>query len=148
MNARIPQPKQILISEKDMRLSGNMDFATFMQLMASAMLEVMRNTRDAITEKAPEDKKEEVYKQIESDIYDSVNIAISNVLSMFAPEIEMRPDLTEEAIKVVMAVEDDIVKRAAEGDVEAMRIVTGNPNWVGEEKCEESSTSVPDAEQN
>lgn len=147
MNVKIPKTKQIIITDRNLRVVGDIDFATFMQMMATALLEVMRNTREEISKKAKEEKREEVYNQIEADIYDSVNIAISNVLSMFAPDIEMRPDLTEEAIKVVMAVEDDIVKRAAEGDVEAMRIVTGNPNWVGEEKCEESSTSAPDAEQ-
>jgi hypothetical protein len=60
----------------------------------------------------------------------------------------MRPDLTEEAMKVVMAVEDDIVARAAKGDIEALRIVTGNPDYGKEDsECEESSTGVQDAEQ-
>lgn len=148
MDVKIPKRKQILISEKDVKMAGDIDFITFMQMITSTLLQVMRNTRDGITNRAKPEDREETYKQIEGDIYDSVNLAMSNVLHMFAPELDMRPDLTEEATKLVLAVEDDIVKRAAEGDVEAMRIVTGNPNWVGEEECEESSTDVQDVEQN
>ena len=141
--------KRIIISEHSLRLSGNMNFEDFMQLMATALLEVMRSTRQNIGEQGKtEAEKKELYTKAENDIYDSVNLAMSNVLSIFAPEVERRPDLTEEAIKVVMAVEDDILKRAAAGDVEAMRIVTGNPDW-GKEECEEESlTDAPDAEQN
>jgi hypothetical protein len=37
-------------------------------------------------------------KELKEDMYDTMNIAFSNALDMFAPEIEARPNLTAEAI--------------------------------------------------
>lgn len=147
MNARTKQVNSITITERGLDVAGDINFPKFVQMMSSAFLAVMKKTRRDLVSNIPHDKAD--YAQVEGDIYDAVNLAMSNVLAMFAPELDKRPDLTEEAIKCVMMVEDDIIRRAAAGDIEAARIVTGNPNLQEEDlQCTESSTSVQDAEQN
>ena len=37
-------------------------------------------------------------KELKEDMYDTMNIAFSNALDMFAPEIEARPNLSVDAI--------------------------------------------------
>lgn len=147
MNARTQQVNSITITEQGLDVAGDINFPKFVQMMSSAFLAVMKKTRRDLVSNIPHDKAD--YAQVEGDIYDAVNLAMSNVLTMFAPELDKRPDLTEEAIKCVMMVEDDIIRRAAAGDIEAARIVTGNPNLQEEDlQCTESSTSAQDVEQN
>ena len=147
MNAKTKQVNSITITERGLDVAGNINFPKFVQMMSSAFLAVMKKTRRDLVSNIPHDKAD--YAQVEGDIYDAVNLAMSNVLAMFAPELDKRPDLTEEAIKCVMMVEDDIIRRAAAGDIEAARIVTGNPNLQEEDlQCTESSTSAQDVEQN
>ena len=147
MNARTKQVNSITITERGLDVAGDINFPKFVQMMSSAFLAVMKKTRRDLVSNIPHDKAD--YAQVEGDIYDAVNLAMSNVLAMFAPELDKRPDLTEEAMKCVMMVEDDIIRRAAAGDIEAARIVTGNPNLQEEDlQCTESSTSAQDAEQN
>lgn len=147
MNARTKQVNSITITERGLDVAGDINFPKFVQMMSSAFLAVMKKTRRDLVSNIPHDKAD--YAQVEGDIYDAVNLAMSNVLAMFAPELDKRPDLTEEAIKCVMMVEDDIIRRAAAGDIEAARIVTGNPNLQEEDlQCTESSTSAQDVEQN
>lgn len=147
MNARTKQVNSITITEQGLDVAGDINFPKFVQMMSSAFLAVMKKTRRDLVSNIPHDKAD--YAQVEGDIYDAVNLAMSNVLAMFAPELDKRPDLTEEAIKCVMMVEDDIIRRAAAGDIEAARIVTGNPNLQEEDlQCTESSTSAQDVEQN
>ncbi len=62
----------------------------FMTVMFTALLHSMLQAKDS----APPDHKESVT----GEIYDAFNRAASRVLEAFAPEIEMRPDLTERAI--------------------------------------------------
>ena len=147
MNARTEQVNSITITERGLDVAGDINFPKFVQMMSSAFLAVMKKTRRDLVSNIPHDKAD--YAQVEGDIYEAVNLAMSNVLAMFAPELDKRPDLTEEAIKCVMMVEDDIIRRAAAGDIEAARIVTGNPNLQEEDlQCTESSTSAQDVEQN
>lgn len=147
MNAKTKQVNSITITERGLDVAGDINFPKFVQMMSSAFLAVMKKTRRDLVSNIPHDKAD--YAQVEGDIYDAVNLAMSNVLAMFAPELDKRPDLTEEAIKCVMMVEDDIIRRAAAGDIEAARIVTGNPNLQEEDlQCTESSTSAQDVEQN
>ena len=49
--------------------------------------------------------------QCKEDIYDMLNAAASNTLYFFAPEIEMRPHLTTQAI---LEAENKIIERAYE----------------------------------
>jgi len=46
--------------------------------------------------------------EIKDDIYDMINIGASSVLQHFAPEIELRPNLTEQAI---LQAEDQIIEK-------------------------------------
>lgn len=62
----------------------------YINLTLSAQL----NFFEEIVASAPEDKQEEVTEFL----YDMYNLAASAFLETFAPEIELRPDLTVEAI--------------------------------------------------
>lgn len=66
-----------------------------MQALCTAACSMLRQTHQHISEKLPEGIASEKVKE---DLYDLANLMFSNVLSQFAPEIEMRPDLTCEAI--------------------------------------------------
>lgn len=72
----------------------------FLNATSTAQLGAMQTYVASI----PEDQREKVIK----DLYDSYNIIASTVLSAFAPDLELRPDLTEEAI---MEAEKMIMKR-------------------------------------
>lgn len=74
----------------DIALSGVADFPTFTQQMFTGLLAMMTNTQ----KRAPEQAR----AQATEEIYDMVNNAASNTLSMFAPEIDMRPTVTTEAL--------------------------------------------------
>lgn len=53
--------------------------------------------------------KPEELQELKGNLYDNVNIMASSLLHDFAPEIDMRPDLTVDAIK---AKEDEIYDKA------------------------------------
>lgn len=73
----------------------------FFQITFTAMLTAMKAVVDA--------QEEEHKEQCKEDIYDMFNAAASNTLSYFAPEIEMRPHLTSQAI---LEAENKIIDRA------------------------------------
>lgn len=59
----------------------------------------------------PQEPTEDEYKKliaIKSELYDMYNIAVSSVLEQYAPEFELRPDVTADAIAKA---EEDIVKK-------------------------------------
>lgn len=59
----------------------------------------------------PQEPTEEQYKKliaIKSELYDMYNVAVSSVLEQYAPEFELRPDVTADAIAKA---EEDIVKK-------------------------------------
>jgi hypothetical protein len=57
---------------------------------------------NSIVNAAPEDSKQNT----KEELYDMYNAAASNTLFIFAPDIEMRPHLTSEAI---LKAEDEII---------------------------------------
>lgn len=77
-----------------------MTITDFLQVISTGILLSL----NAIAEAAPEDQRQEV----KEDLYDMYNAAASNTLSYFAPEIEMRPHLTSQAI---LEAEDNILNR-------------------------------------
>ena len=77
------------------------DLPTFFQVLFTAMLTAMNSVVDAQTS---EDKK-----QCTEDVYDLFNIGASNTLDFFAPEIELRPNLTTQAI---LKAENEIIEEA------------------------------------
>lgn len=59
----------------------------------------------------PENPTEDQMKKmiaIKSELYDMYNLAVSSVLEQYAPEFELRPDVTADAIAKA---EEDIVKK-------------------------------------
>ncbi len=71
-----------------------------MLVLLTGLLQAMQTT----VSKAPEEDRQ----AIKEDIYDMFNQGASNVLTHFAPDIEMRPDLTAQAI---LEKENEIIDR-------------------------------------
>lgn len=65
-------------------------FTEFLQIVSTGVLAAM----NAVVASTPDAQKQIV----KEDLYDMLNTSASNVLSFFAPEIEMRPHLTTQAI--------------------------------------------------
>ena len=78
-----------------------MALPVFFQVVFTALLSAM----NAIV--AAQDPEHQ--EQCKEEIYDLFNAAASNTLSFFAPEIEMRPHLTSQAI---LEAENNIIERA------------------------------------
>lgn len=74
----------------------------FLQLISTAALSAMQQT----VANLPEEEKQRATE----DIYDMYNAAASNTLHYFAPEIDMRPHLTSQAI---LEAENQIIERMA-----------------------------------
>ena len=77
--------------------------ADFLQVISTGILQAM----NSIVAAAPEDQR----TQIKEELYDMYNAAASNTLNYFAPEIEMRPHLTTQAI---LEAENNIINRQYE----------------------------------
>lgn len=82
-------------------------FEEFISVNMTLLLGAMHNTVD----NAPKDKQEEA----KGTIYDMVNVAASRVLEQFAPEYELRPNLTAQAI---LEAENKIIKEGRLSEVE------------------------------
>lgn len=85
---------KITISIKNNKLAIKTDEPTegmaVLHYLFSSQLALM----NSIMDKVPEEHKEEV----KGDLYDKYNYGASNILGMFAPELELRPNLTTKAI--------------------------------------------------
>jgi len=77
--------------------------ADFLQVISTGILQAM----NSIVAAAPEDQR----TQVKEELYDMYNAAASNTLNYFAPEIEMRPHLTTQAI---LEAENNIINRQYE----------------------------------
>ena len=75
-----------------------MGFDTAMELLITATLAVMND----FASKVPEEHRQKVKEAI----YDNYNESASSLLDTFMPDKELRPDLTEEAIR---RLEDEIM---------------------------------------
>ena len=97
---------QIHIKIKDGQVTCHTDrpmsIQEFMQATCTCTLGMMQS----LLAKAPEESKQE----IKEDLYDMYNAAASNTLSYFAPDIDMRPHLTTQAI---LEAENEIINRQA-----------------------------------
>lgn len=86
---------QITVTVEDkqvkLALSEPMIFPNFLDYMQTAILTFMNATVD----KSP---KNSDLVALREQIYDTYNQSASNVLAIFAPDIEMRPHLTAQAI--------------------------------------------------
>ena len=64
----------------------------------SELTTILMTSQLEVMNQAIEDIPIEELPPIKEYIFDQVNLAMSEVLARFAPEIDMRPDITEEAI--------------------------------------------------
>jgi hypothetical protein len=87
---------QVKLSFKDKSLN----LSELIQVTCTGILCAMKS----VVESAPEDQRQQVME----DLYDLYNAAASNTLAYFAPEIEMRPHLTSQAI---LDAEDAIINK-------------------------------------
>jgi hypothetical protein len=96
---------QIIFEIKDNKVklhdrNKSINISEFIQVISTGMLMAM----NAIVAAASEDMRQAV----KEDLYDMYNAAASNVLRYFAPEIDMHPTLTTQAI---LEAEDKIIER-------------------------------------
>lgn len=93
--------------------SKNMTFPEAMQLTFSTVLNVANATYKQgfkhILNTVPPEEQAQRALELKQEIYDAINVAASNVLELFAPELELRPDLTSEAI---LKAENEILDHA------------------------------------
>lgn len=73
----------------------------------SAQISILEST----VEKANKLFSGDIVTELKNDLYDKYNFAASNTLAMFAPELELRPNLTTKAI---LEAENNILEREAE----------------------------------
>lgn len=92
----------IKIANEQMSLTAKESIALpdLMLVLLTGLLQAMQTT----VSRAPEEDRQ----AIKEDIYDMFNQGASNVLTHFAPDIEMRPDLTAQAI---LEKENEIIDR-------------------------------------
>lgn len=69
----------------EVNMKNKIDLPELIQVLLSLCLEAMTK----VAKEAPE---------LKEDIYDKFNYGASTVLSLFAPELELRPNLTAQAI--------------------------------------------------
>lgn len=92
-------------NEVRVKTSREVNFEEILQVSFSGIL-ALTNT---LLENVPEEDRPTAKEMF----YDMLNIAASNALSIFAPEIEMRPNLTVDAI---MKAEDEIIASYESGE--------------------------------
>ena len=94
---------QISLQDNQVKVEfqANLNLQDFLALMSTAILSAMKQTVQSL----PTEQQAEATEEI----YDMYNAAASNTLSYFAPEIEMRPHLTSQAI---LEAENAIIERS------------------------------------
>lgn len=96
--------KMISITQDGMILSSEQLHVTdYVNITLAAQLNIFNDILN--------NAKEEDRDEVRGELYDMYNLAASAFLKAFAPDLELRPDLTEEAI---MRAENEILKEKAE----------------------------------
>ena len=96
--------KMISITQDGMMLSSEeLHVADYINITLAAQLNMFNDILN--------NAKEEDRDAVRGELYDMYNLAASAFLKAFAPEFELRPDLTEEAI---LRAENEILKEKAE----------------------------------
>ena len=95
---------QIYFNVKDNQVTvksrGPISLEEMVQVTMTGLLGAMRACLKAA-------KNEEEQEQLKGYIYDRFNLAVSRTLELFAPDLELRPNITVDAIKKA---EDDLMK--------------------------------------
>lgn len=90
----------ITLDEESNQLATNVDkpirIDDMMTILFTVQLEMMKSFMKHIEESGT---PEEHVKALKEDLYDKYNAGASNVLYLFCPDEELRPDLTVEAMK-------------------------------------------------
>lgn len=90
----------IEVDEKTGKIDTNFDkpvrMDDFMTVLFTVQLEMMKNS---LAHAQKSDLTEDQINLIRDDMYDKYNAGASNVLYLFAPDNELHPDLTVEAMK-------------------------------------------------
>lgn len=90
----------IEVDEKTGQIDTNFDkpvrIDDFMTVLFTVQLEMMKGS---LAQAKKADLTEAQINQIRDDMYDKFNAGASNVLYLFAPDNELHPDLTVEAMK-------------------------------------------------
>lgn len=95
--------KMISITQDGMMLaSEELHVADYINITLAAQLNMFKDILNNV--------KEEDREEVRDELYDMYNLAASAFLKAFAPELELRPDLTEEAI---LRAENEILKEKA-----------------------------------
>lgn len=106
------QPPCLMLYEDRLDVRGELNFPLAFQLLFTAQLRIMQTLLSSVPEESQE--------AVKADLYDKYNYSASNVLSYFAPDIEMRPDLTAEAI---MKAEDELMAiKIAQDEIDKRQI--------------------------
>ncbi len=90
----------IEVDEKTGQIDTNFDkpvrIDDFMTVLFTVQLEMMKGS---LSQAQRSELTKEQIDQIRDDMYDKYNAGASNVLYLFAPDNELHPDLTVEAMK-------------------------------------------------
>jgi hypothetical protein len=105
---------QIHIKIKDGQVSCHTDKPMSIQEFIQATCTCTLGMMQSLVAKAPEGSEQE----IKEDLYDMYNAAASNTLRYFAPDIDMRPHLTTQAI---LEAENNIIKRQSKAAKKAKK---------------------------
>lgn len=94
------------------KLNVELSKPTSVQDILSTLLCGCLATLRSVVDKAREEEGEEVALQVRDEMYDIFNTGASNILEAFAPDKELRPDITAEAL---LELENSYIeKKAAE----------------------------------
>ncbi len=99
---------EVIDNEVHCTINGKVTFEDLLQTLFSVMV----SSAHGIVKDAPEEHK----PIAKSALYDHMNLAASKALEIFAPEFELRPNLTALAIKEA---EDKIILEGRLNEVEA-----------------------------
>ncbi len=83
-------------------ISPTLDLATAFQLLHTLSLHLLNaytiSANGGQLPKEPTEEQLKTFTSIKSQLYDMYNLAVSSVLEHYAPEFELRPDITADAI--------------------------------------------------
>lgn len=120
------------------KVEGNVTFPLLLQVTASLILSSAKQIEAA----ANRDKLTETQiKTLKKNLYDTLNITFGNVLTMFAPEIERHPDITEDAIaRAELSLMEELQKDPTGASIRAERQAVKNKTEETRKKLEATYT--------
>lgn len=96
---------ETLPNDRVSAMTSNMTFDRMLRMLLPFIVNKSKEVLAAAS-KDPNLKPSQVH-ELKETMYDTLNVAFSNALTMFAPDIEARPDITEDAI---IRARNDILK--------------------------------------